>query len=475
MAGLMYLIPALAAEKVLLSGYVILLPISLCYVLRTIRPDGAFLTVLIFPFVYNSLLHMGFYNFSYSLVMFFFVVGYWLKHYERLTLYNTMMLSSLSLVLYFCHIFSLVLAYMAIGLLTMWWMGCDLIHPSDAHMRTRQLNLQALWAVLGERVLVLLYALLPTIILVAIFLLRQGTARGSAPPTAHLWQSLYHLDVLISYDEREGWWALMLVWFFIALLGYLLISKIAYRRGHRWDGLLLVVTGYSVVYFTAPNAMSGGGGISGRMSLYVFLALILWCGAQSYHRIVKRGIQVVATGIALALLGLHVQKYVELNEYLEEYLSGMHLIEPNTTLLPLEFSYHGRTPDGRMLSSRVPPFGHASGYLAAQRGLVDLKNYEAFGNTFPVMFRPHLNPIVHIWYGFQLQSPAIDFLSYPQRTGGRVDYVLIWWSGADSQADPVATFYRQLAPSISQQLEEGYELIYISPQRGFLRLYRRKD
>jgi hypothetical protein len=39
----------------------------------------------------------------------------------------------------------------------------------------------------------------------------------------------------------------------------------------------------------------------------------------------------------------------------------------------------------------------------------------------------------------------------------------------------MATFYRQLASSISQQLEEGYELIYISPQRGFLRLYRRKD
>jgi hypothetical protein len=64
MAGLMYLIPALVAEKMLLSGYVILLPISLCYVLRTIRPDGAFLTVLIFPFVYSFLLHMGFYNFS---------------------------------------------------------------------------------------------------------------------------------------------------------------------------------------------------------------------------------------------------------------------------------------------------------------------------------------------------------------------------------------------------------------------------
>jgi hypothetical protein len=471
MAGLMYLMPALVAEKMLLSGYVILLPISLCYVLRTICPDGAFLTVLIFPFVYNFLLHMGFYSFSYSLVMFFFVVGYWLKHHEGLTRRDAMLLAILSLVLYFGHIVSLVTAYMAIVLLTMWIMGCDFAQQR----RTRHVHRWALWAALRARGLVPLYALLPTLILVAIFLLQHGTARGPTLPAAHLWQGLYHLASLISFDEREGWWSTVLVWLFIALLGYLLVSKIAHQRGHRWDGLLLVVAGYSIVYFTAPDAMSGGGFINHRMNFYPFLALMLWCGAQLYHRMVKRGIQVVATGIALALLGLHIQKYVELNEYLEEYLSGMHLIEPNTTLLPLHFSPHGYAPDGQILSLRVAPFLHASGHIAAQRGVVDLQNYEAMGSVFPVMFRPHLNPLVHIWYGGQFQSPAIDFLSYPQRTGGRVDYVLVWQTGEDSQDNLVTKFYRQVEDSISQQLEEGYELIYTSPQRGFLQLYRRKD
>ncbi len=117
---------------------------------------------------------------------------------------------------------------------------------------------------------------------------------------------------------------------------------------------------------------------------------------------------------------------------------------------------------------------HASGHIAAQRPIIDLQNYEAWGSLFPVKFRPHLNPLVHIWYGGNLQSPSIDFLSYPQRTGGRVDYVLVWRTSGDSQDDPVAKFYRQVEPSISQQLEEGYELIYTSPQRGFLQLYRRK-
>lgn len=56
--------------------------------------------------VNNYLLHMGFYNFSYSLPMFFFVVGYWLKYQNRFTLRNTVTLSLLSLLLYFCHLTS---------------------------------------------------------------------------------------------------------------------------------------------------------------------------------------------------------------------------------------------------------------------------------------------------------------------------------------------------------------------------------
>ena len=272
MAGLMYLMPALVAEKMLLSGYVILLPIAMRYVLCTIRPDAGFLAILAFPFVYNYPLHMGFYNFSYSLVMFFFVVGYWLKYHEGFALRETMMLTLLSLGLYFCHIFSLVTAYVAIGLLATWFMGCDL----GQQMRQRQWHLRVLWTALWTRVFVPCYALLPTLILVATFLLQQGTARVPAPPTATLGERLYHLDSLISYDEREGWFSTAFVWLFIAVLGYLLVLRVARYRGHRWDGFLLVVAGYTAIYFTAPDGMSQGGFMSQRMNFYPFFALILW-------------------------------------------------------------------------------------------------------------------------------------------------------------------------------------------------------
>lgn len=60
-----------AAEKILLTAYVILLPLSFRYALGGVAPGNAFLAVLALPFTFNFLFNMGFYNFSVSLIAFF--------------------------------------------------------------------------------------------------------------------------------------------------------------------------------------------------------------------------------------------------------------------------------------------------------------------------------------------------------------------------------------------------------------------
>ena len=466
LAGLMNLMPMLVAEKILLSGYVILLPFSIRYAVSAICPDSGFLAILAFPFIYNYLFHLGLYNFSYSLALFFFVVGYWVKHQSRFTLRRTVTLTTLVLLLYFCHLVSLVTTYVAIALLTIWLTLLDIVQQ----VRERQFNLGALWTVFRGRALAPLCALLLPLILVAMFLNQKGHSMvWNFPLWAKLWE-LRHLASLISYDQREGWFVTAFIWLFVAVFAYLIVSKVASRGMNSWDGFLLVVSAYIVIYLTGPHEVAGGGMLTERMNLYPFLALILWFGAQSYSRTVRRTIQIIAAGIALSLLGLHATKYAELNDYLEEYLSGAQLIEPNTTLLPLSFSHRGYAPDGRILSLRVGPFLHASGHIAAQRRIVELDNFAAWAGWFPIIFRPNLNPRVHIGIedGFEGEPPRVDFLTYPQRTGGRVDYVLVWGIREIQHDHP----YTQ---SIFRHLEKGYHLIYTSPQRGFMQLYRRKD
>ena len=474
MAGLMHIVSPLVAEKILLSGYVILLPISIRYALQAIRLDAGFLAFVAFPFIYNYPLHMGFYNFSYSLPMFFFVVGYWLKYHNRFTLGKVVTLTLLSLLLYFCHLFSLVTAYVAIALLTIWLTVLDIAQQSHQ----QRSNLRSLTRSFRLRALVPLCAFLPTLILVVMFFLRPSTASAKTIwRPVPLWEQalkLFSLSSIASYDRLELLFSTALAGLFVAVSLYLLRSKVVHRQINGWDGFLLIVATYVVIYFITPDKMSGGGTIKERLLVYPFFALILWFGTHSYHRLVKQRIQLVAVGIALILLGLHTIKYAELNNYLEEYLSGMHLIEQNTTLLPLSFSHFGHTPDGQRLSWRqIGPFRHAAGYIAAQRGIVDLANYEAAKGYFPTIFRPQLNSYKYISIeqksgNMEVQPPRVDFLTYPQRTGGRVDYVLLW-DVRDEQRDNVYT------KSIFRQLQEGYELIYTSPQRGFMHLYRRKD
>ncbi len=85
LSSLTLISPLLIAEKILISGYIILFPISVRYCLKSANPDSAYFSVFAFPFVYNYTLHMGFFGFCYSLVMFFILLGFWLKYRDQFT------------------------------------------------------------------------------------------------------------------------------------------------------------------------------------------------------------------------------------------------------------------------------------------------------------------------------------------------------------------------------------------------------
>ncbi len=470
LAGLSYLFPVLTAGKIFLSGYIILLPLSIRYALRGIRPESGFLVLLMFPFIYNYPLHMGFYSFAYSLSVFFFLVGYWIRRRQQITLPETVWLAFLSLLLYFSHIVSLAMAYVGIGLLTVWFILFDLIHKPE-----RPFDFQVFWKTFGRRVVRLVLAFLPTVILAVTFLSRRGVESpeiGIRRSFHWLLKDLIQMESLVSFQKEESWCSIGLAILFAGLFFYPVVSKIRWRRLDRWDGLLAVVLGYVLIYFSAPNAMSEGSFITDRLNLYPFFGLVLWLGVSSYPKSVKRGGMLVAIVITVASLGLHTLKYSELNQYLAEYLSGMHLIEPNKTLLPLAFDSRGHGPDGRVLSLKVRPFLHASGYIAARRHVVEFTNYEAGAyRYFPVLFRSNLNPYDHIGIkdrSIVWEPPQVDFLTYGKRTGGRVDYVLVWGI-QDRQRNHEAT------RSIDRQLKEGYDLTYTSPRTGLMQLYKRKS
>ena len=86
LALLMHNFPPLIGEKILLTMCISLIPLSLFYFLSGVHQEptpslGRNVFGLVgFIYAYNYLLHMGFYNFTLSISLFFFTLGYWCRH-----------------------------------------------------------------------------------------------------------------------------------------------------------------------------------------------------------------------------------------------------------------------------------------------------------------------------------------------------------------------------------------------------------
>ncbi|HEV8722658.1 MAG TPA: hypothetical protein VGW77_18725 [Candidatus Binatia bacterium] len=456
LASLMSLVPMLVAEKIFLSGYVILLPLSIRYAIRSINVENEAVAFLSLPLIYTYTFHMGFYNFSYSLVMFFFCIGYWIKHRERFGLRHGLTLALISTLLYFFHIVSWVLAFVTVSVLAL--SGAMLEKPN----RTKERRLRRVKEVLLSLNVLSLLFFVPTVVLACLFVQDSG---WNARYDLSAWNPKMIVWHLLSYQRAEMLVYLPFTLGFAFLLTFLLTSKIVRRDFRRWDVLLVVFISFVVIYALAPRSAAGGGVIPPRLALYLFFALILWFGAQRFSMGLSRVVIGTSVVLSLTLLGINSMQYADINRYLREYVSASKFIEPNATLLPVSFSNRERVPGGHFL--KVGPFMHAASYIAAERNAVLLTNYEGYSTGFPIKFRPQLNPFVHLRNLENLTS-ADEVLSYADRTGGRIDYVLVWGI-KDNQIQN-----DDLARPFFKRLNTAYSRIFVSSENGLMHLYRRK-
>lgn len=79
----MHIFPPLICEKILLTMCISLMPLSLFSGVHQ-EPTSSLgqnvFGLVGFIYAYNYLLHMGFYNFTLSISLFFFTLGYWCRH-----------------------------------------------------------------------------------------------------------------------------------------------------------------------------------------------------------------------------------------------------------------------------------------------------------------------------------------------------------------------------------------------------------
>lgn len=404
------------AERLLVAGLVVSLPLAVRYALRGISRPAGVLALAAFPFAYSFPTHMGFYSFGWGLSVAFLLIGFWLRRRDAMSGSAGLALAVIALALYFCHLVPLLLG--AITLLAASGSSAAWALRLEPAARRRA------WRSTGITCL----ALSPAVGLSAWFL---ATAREAGPawrePLAGVVGKLLCLDALVSFDPIEVPLAALLATLILghAVLG--LRRRAADPPGLSW-GLGLAAGVTLGVYLLAPSRAGGGSYIKERVALFFFLSLLPWIASRSFSRREHLRLAGAVTVLSLALVASRWNAYAASNLELNDYLSCAQELKANHTLFSMPFSTRVRGLATRDIG-RVRPLLHASGYLVAERHLVDLKDYEAARDHFPLRYAPERSPFLYLAANedaMKSEPPRVDLDGYRRRTSGRVDYLLAW-------------------------------------------------
>lgn len=407
LALLLTAFPPDVAEKLLVSGCVLLFLFGLRYLAASLAEgeagwrDASFLG---FPFAYHWPLQMGFYNFSISLGLFLFAVGFWWRRRRGLGLWEAVALNGLLLLTWFSHILSLGLALASIGVL---WL----------------VTLPETWRAEGfRRHLLHLAALAPQALLPLWYLGAQSVGTAvTARRFAFRWNYLRHLEVLITFSPRQVLFGTAVAGLFAILTALALLRGTCRREDGKIrlrlepvDGFLLLAVLLTVVYFIAPPAAAGGSLIRERLSLYPWLVLVPWLAARLRPRRWAAGMIVgLLLAAAVGNAAYLTRWYRKVDREIEPYLAGLEAARPHSRIVSLLFDRRGST-------ERVSPFGHLIARAALAKGMIDWDNYQASVDFFPVRFRRSV--VVPELTAFYLDPARVRLRGWQ----GKVDYLYAW-------------------------------------------------
>ena len=468
LTGLTRFLPPLVAEKTLLSIYLVLFPVLARYALSSIGRRVEWLALLILPVTANFYLHEGLYNYCFSLAFFFVVVGYWLRHGRHLTARQALCFSLLTGLLYFSHLIGFIMAgIMIAGVIA--WRGDWRSGRSGMKGTIRTL-----------------LAAMPWILLAGWFLVTEHSDRMvrlaavHAVPWSHRLRNV--LSWMKSYRPEELGAAGLEVGFILCLTVWLLrgrqratisgkhSERIRQLRVARFDPFIAVVAAYAIIFLISPRAAAGGSLIVIRLACFPLFALLFWAAGQICGGLLRRSseqrlqfaVAIVSCVATVFLIGSHTSSYARLNPYLAEF-ADMEAAIPAARPCCRSTSLMGPTSIRVAAGSvRGPaPWWKRRATPPRRRGIVNLDNYEAGVDYFPLRYRANLDSYKLI------ADTGENFVGYGSRSGKTVDYVLVWTGGVHRD-DP---FTR----SVLQQLRSHYRLIYTSKYSGYGQLYLRNN
>lgn len=450
------------AERVFLTGYVLLFGLGFRYLVRQINPDSVFLSSFGLLFVWHHLLQAGFYNYASSIALFFWVCGYWLHNRHRMNALRGLAWAGLWLALYSAHPMGLVFAGAFVGSAVL----------ADALAEGRQHGAAAAGRHLGQQVYTALLPALPMLVLFAEYIYRKPWPNGANTETFEgVSTALVKLTTLITMNSTERDTVQAVAYIAVALALGAVAVRVRARRWVQGDFVLLFLGIALWQYFRQAGAKSLELLMPLRVQIFPWLGLLLWTATANFPRWMHRAVPAVAALLLGILLWLRIPTHRKASALVEDYMTCIPHIADSSVVLVLNYDLNGRDPKGKEIGNRIYLFGHCADYIGAYRTAIMSDNYEALRYYFPMIWRWERD-MFRITdkegMNFDNNPPRADILGFKQRSGGfDLNYVLLL-SYDERHYD------HQYSREIISQLEQGYDFIHGSPG-GKAGLWRLKN
>ena len=446
-ALLLFVVNGVIAEKIFLTLYVVLFVSGFYLLLRSISNGKSNWVLVLFIFVFPHVLAKGFYNFSFSIAFFFWVVWSWLRFLEKKSVINGILFFLFIALVFFTHLLSFGFAAFTCAALVLSYgiAGSRGDKKFATGYSVKQFGILALF-------------LAPFIILMGWFTEKEGGLQITLHHHFYRLVELVQLKYLMNVSQSENVFLLcagitLLLVFFITLIklkGRWEVSK--------YDGFLISLLFAVFIYLFFPESFLGRL-ILINMRVELFVAILLIC-CISYR---LQGVKIINAGAIviyscfICLIVIRVHWMSKISGGVVDYLSVEKYINPYSVVLPLDFSPSGNDEHGDIIADGNFVYSHASEYMGLKKPLIILDNYEANMGYFPLRWNSGINPYDHLSKeeGIEGVPPYAMIRKYKQETGVTIDYIVMWcYNKSFLQNEHFRALYTEI--------NEQYHIIYSS-------------
>lgn len=440
------LLPAWMAEKILIILYVAGMALSFRYLIKQLNSDAPFLSILIFPFIYSFLFHLGFYNFSISFVFLFLTLGYYLKNMDSFNFRKYILLFLLLTLTYFSN----VLIFGLLGLI----LGLFILQSTYHYYKNTTDHNYALKHV-GNRLLLLFLTSLPALIFLFLFFEKVTFFPSEqALSNKELFKWIFDARPFIVYDYgadeiiTQHYFYIIIILIIIPFIKEgMKIKDIAFKKA---DVLLIPTLISLLLYFSVPNGSSAGM-MSDRYCLISYLFALAWICSRTTKNNLNRFLVLVVVSLHLTLFYQHQNRVIKnLDKNAISIYNSSKYLNDNSIVLPINFTGNWLEP-------------HFSNYLGADKPLIILENYEASIGWFPLKWNTEDFP--NILLGDKTSMNGIYWKSNPGSSKTlQIDNILIYGN--------TTTINNEEWKELKDLLSTDFKLIHKSDD-GFVMLYER--